>query len=189
LSTTNSFVVVVNELDVAPILPVQTNRTINVFASLIVTNVATDPDIPLNSLTYQLLSAPTNASISADGTIAWTPELAQGLSTNVFTTMVTDTNPWAINAQHLSASNSFSVIVAAAPPVPVIESIAVSNNISTIRWSTAPGYVYRLQVTDDLGGTNWDQLPPDVLAQGTTASATNAIEGSTQQFYRVLVVP
>jgi hypothetical protein len=55
LSATNSFTVTVNEVNVPPVLPAQTNRTIGVLTTLIVTNTATDSDIPPNPLTYQLL--------------------------------------------------------------------------------------------------------------------------------------
>src|SRR5262249_11334198 len=63
------------------------------------------------ALSYSLLSAPTNADIDANGMINWTPVIAQVPSTNVFTTVVTDFNPWAVNPQHLSATNSFIVVV------------------------------------------------------------------------------
>jgi hypothetical protein len=46
-----------------------------------------------------------------------------------------------------------------------------------------------LQYNQDLGGTNWIDVAPDVQATGPTATATNAIGSSTQQFYRILVVP
>src|SRR5262249_34367881 len=68
-------------------------------------------DLPANALAYSLMDAPTNASIDADGVISWTPTVAQVPSTNIFTTVVTDSNPWAVNAQHLSATNSFTVVV------------------------------------------------------------------------------
>ena len=56
-------------------------------------------------------AAPAGADIDTNGVITWTPTVAQVPSTNVFTTVVTDSNPWAVNAQHLSATNSFTVVV------------------------------------------------------------------------------
>ena len=47
--------------DLMTVLPVQTNRTSVALASVTVTNTATDSDIPLNILSYQLVSGPTNA--------------------------------------------------------------------------------------------------------------------------------
>src|SRR5208337_3924401 len=54
LSATNSFMVVVNDLNSAPVLPVQTNYTIIGLQSLVVTNTATEADIHSLSLTYTL---------------------------------------------------------------------------------------------------------------------------------------
>src|SRR5207248_2293543 len=116
LNATNSFIVVVNELNTAPVFPAQSNLTINELSALTVTNTATDADIPANTLSYTLTvtcgaTPVTNASISASGIITWTPTEAQGPSTNTFTTVATDSNPLAVNAQNLSATNSFTVVV------------------------------------------------------------------------------
>src|SRR5438045_37646 len=59
--------------------------TLNVSAS------ATDADIPANSLTFALVSAPTGMTINpASGAISWTPTEAQGPSTNTVSVSVTD---------------------------------------------------------------------------------------------------
>src|SRR5207248_367119 len=105
-SATNSFTVVVNEVNLAPVLPVQTNRTVHELTLLTVTNTATDSDLPANVLSYQLVAPPTGATIDANGVISWTPTEAQGPSTNLFTTLVTDTA-----VPPFSATNSFTVIV------------------------------------------------------------------------------
>jgi subtilisin-like proprotein convertase family protein len=114
LSATNSFTVTVNEVNTPPFwpanVPSQTNYIINALSTLTVMNTATDTDIPPNPLTYQL-SGPTGATIDTDGVITWTPTLAQAGTTNIFTTVVTDTNPPAVNATSLSATNSFTVTV------------------------------------------------------------------------------
>src|SRR5438105_1773019 len=49
LSATNSFTVVVNEVNSAPVLPATTNYTIAELTTLTVTNTATDSDIPANT--------------------------------------------------------------------------------------------------------------------------------------------
>src|SRR5262249_45172780 len=88
MSATNSFTVVVTEVNSAPVLPLQTNRTIAALSIMTVTNTANDPDVPANALTYTLLAAPTNATISANGVITWMPNASQALTTNTFTTRV-----------------------------------------------------------------------------------------------------
>src|SRR5262249_27611336 len=76
LSATNTFLVTVTEVNSAPVLPPQGNRSITALTTLIVTNTATDSDIPANSLAYSFLNAPSNAVISTNGIITWTPTLA-----------------------------------------------------------------------------------------------------------------
>jgi len=77
-SATNSFQVTVNEVNRPPLLPhPQPDWTIIATASLTVTNTATDPDVPTNSLAYTLTAAPTNAVIDPNGIITWTPSVAQ----------------------------------------------------------------------------------------------------------------
>ena len=106
LSATNSFEVVVTEVNNAPVLPAQTNRTVAELTLLTVTNAATDGDIPANALTYQLINPPTGAAIDTNGVITWTPREAQGPGTNTITTVVTD-----MGVPPLSVTNSFEVIV------------------------------------------------------------------------------
>jgi hypothetical protein len=113
LSATNSFAVTVTEVNSAPFLPVQTNRTIVELTTLLVTNTATDTDIPANVLTYSLVRPPTGAVIGTNGIIAWTPTAAQGPSTNLITTVVTDNG-----VPPLSATNSFTVFVTDTNSVP-----------------------------------------------------------------------
>jgi hypothetical protein len=120
LSATNSFMVVVNELNSPPILPAQTNRTIAGLTSIIVTNTASDTDIPTNGLSYALIAGPDNAAIDTNGIITWTPTISQVPGTNVFTTVVTDFNPWAVDFQQLTATNTFVVVVNAIHNGPVL---------------------------------------------------------------------
>jgi len=120
LSTTNSFTVVVNEINSPPVLPSQTDRTIVALGSLVVTNTASDSDLPANSLSYALTDGPPNALIDTNGVITWTPTIVQVPGTNIFTTVVTDYNPWAIDAQQLTATNTFVVVVTALHRGPVL---------------------------------------------------------------------
>ncbi|HSU52631.1 MAG TPA: hypothetical protein VLT36_01080, partial [Candidatus Dormibacteraeota bacterium] len=135
LSATNSFTVVINESNRPPVLPGQTNRSIVVLSTLSVTNSATDPDIPANALGYSLGAAPTNAAIDANGIITWTPLSFQAPSTNTFTTIVTDSNLSAINSQHLTATNSFQVVVLAIrnpPMLPAQSNRAITEPVTLI---------------------------------------------------------
>jgi hypothetical protein len=113
LSATNSFVVVVLEVNEAPEFVLTPELETVVEGSLLtVTNHATDSDRPANVLSYQLLEAPSGAAIDTNGVITWTP--GQGPGTNTMTTVVTDNGE-----PPLSATNSFVVVVMPAPVPPV----------------------------------------------------------------------
>jgi hypothetical protein len=189
LSATNSFSVVVNEINVAPVLPVQTNCVLVGQQAMTVTNTATDSDIPANTLTYQLVAPPAGASIDANGVINWTPSSGQAPSTNIFTTVVTDYNPWAVNSQHLSATNSFTVTLIESRKSPTIQSITMNNGQVVISWDSAVGSTYRLQYKLNFGQANWTDLLPDVTAAGCAMTTTNAIGSSPARFFRVLLLP
>src|SRR5205823_4844887 len=151
-----------------PVLPVQTNLDINELTTLTVSNTATDLDVPINPLSYSLAvsndTGPvTNASISASGVITWTPTESQGPSTNIFTTIVTDSNPWAVNAQNLSATNTFTVVVTEANSAPVLPT---TTNYTIAELTT-------LTVTNT--ATDAD-IPANVLTYSlTVTNATGAV--------------
>jgi Flp pilus assembly protein TadG len=111
LTATNSFTVVVREVNVAPSLPTQSNRVSAGLATVTVTNTATNANIHATNSGYVLTSAPAGASISTNGIITWTPTVSQVPSTNLFTTVVTNTDSFDLVNPHLTATNSFTVTV------------------------------------------------------------------------------
>jgi subtilisin-like proprotein convertase family protein len=134
LSATNSFSVTVNEVNMAPFwptnVPSQTNYNISALATLVVTNTATDADIPTNPLTYAL-SGPIGASIDTNGIITWTPTISQ-VGSFTFTTIVTDTNVFALVNKSLSATNVFTVFVS-----PVVLPFAFTQPAQSITGTSA----------------------------------------------------
>src|SRR5207245_1763125 len=77
---------------------------------------ATDADLPANTLTFALVSAPLGMSINgSSGAISWTPSEAQGPSTNLVSVSVTDNGVPA-----LSATNNFTVTVSEVNLTPVL---------------------------------------------------------------------
>jgi uncharacterized protein (DUF1778 family) len=121
LSDTQTFTVVVNEVNHAPVLSVPENQSVNELATLNVSASAIDSDLPPNPLTFSLIDPPPGMTIdSGTGAIAWTPTEAQGPSTNVITVRVTDLNEPAINEQQLSDTRTFTVIVNEVNHAPVL---------------------------------------------------------------------
>ena len=109
--------ITVNGSHNGPSLPSQSNLTVNVQTPITITNTAIDTDVPSWSIAYNLVSPPAGATISSNGIITWTPGYSESPSTNVITTVVTDSSP-----QALSATNTFTVIVNEVNVAPILPS-------------------------------------------------------------------
>jgi hypothetical protein len=132
-------------------------------------------------LTYTL-SGPVGAGISSNGVITWTPGVSDVPGTNVFVTVASDGS--------LSATNQFTVIVAPEPIInpTIIEAVAVTNGVVALRWNTVLGHTYQLQFTTNLTTAAWVDVPPDVIATGSTLTVTNAVGPAPYRFFRVFIV-
>src|SRR6266511_1277261 len=107
LSDIESFRVIVWEVNRGPVLTALSNRSVDELSLLVVTNTATDPDIPGNTLTYSLVRAPDGVVIdSKSGVLTWRPTEAEGPSTNLITVQVTDNG-----TPPRSDTKSFTVVV------------------------------------------------------------------------------
>ncbi|MDO9537030.1 MAG: Ig-like domain-containing protein [Thermoplasmata archaeon] len=83
--------ITVGEVNVAPILTVIGNRVVNEETTLTIPVMATDADLPANTLTFILeAGAPTGASITSGGLFTWTPTETQGPGFYNITVRVTD---------------------------------------------------------------------------------------------------
>jgi hypothetical protein len=92
LTDTKSFAVIVNEVNTAPLVVTPTGRTIDELTTLVVTNMATDADLPTNALTFSLDAGfPAGATIdSTSGVFTWRPNEAQGPGVYDIAVRVTD---------------------------------------------------------------------------------------------------
>jgi hypothetical protein len=72
-----------------------------------------------------------------------------------------------------------------------ITALQLINGTTVITWNSTPGRTYKIQCQTNSQNSVWDDLPPAVTANGSTASATNAVplDGSQQRFYRVILLP
>ena len=132
LKSTNTFTVVVKEVNVPATLPTFATQIVNELTLLTVTNSATNSNLHSTILGYTLVSPPSNLVISAGGTINWTPGQAQSPSTNLITTIVTNSNPYDLINPQLETTNFITVIVKevnATPVLPVISSQAVNAQV------------------------------------------------------------
>jgi hypothetical protein len=184
LTATNTFAVVVDAIHNGPSLPPQSNRTIAPFTTLVVTNTATDNDIPICALTYTLLNSPSGAVIDAKGVITWAPGYQQNVVTSSFVTIVRDNG-----TPSLSDTNSFSVTVTAPPAPPQILDLAMTNGTVTLHWTAIPGHNYRLEYKNDLQDANWTGSGSNIMSTQATATGTDSVGNTSQRFYRVVLLP
>jgi hypothetical protein len=111
LGTNTSFQVVVVEVNEAPLLPLIGPQTVNDLVLLTVTNTAAESNIHATITGYSLLNPPAGAVISPQGIVTWTPSQSEGPSTNVITTVVTNTDPLDTVNPTLTSTSSFTVVV------------------------------------------------------------------------------
>jgi hypothetical protein len=144
LSVTNTFTVTVNESNRPPVLTMPAHQVISEEATLSVSALASDPDLPPNPLIYALLSAPSGTTIDpGSGAIRWTPGESEDSATYTITVTVTDTNPAAINERQFTITNSFTVTVNESnrPPaltVPADQVITEETPLSVAALATDP---------------------------------------------------
>ena len=179
LSSTNSFSVTVNEVNVAPVLAAIATRTVHAGSLVLITNSATDADVPTNTLTFSLTNAPVGMSInSSNGIVAWTPTDVNIGTTNTFVVQVVD------DGSPILADSKIGT-VAVLPP-PAFQVTAVSNGIVTLAWSSIANQTYRVQFKNDLTDANWIDLGAVIIASGSTATATDSL-GGNERFYRIVL--
>ncbi|MFM1769789.1 MAG: tRNA(Glu)-specific nuclease WapA precursor [Verrucomicrobiota bacterium] len=107
LSATQSFVVVVLESNLPPVLQSVADQAAQVLVPLVITNRVSDPDSPTNRLSFQFLQAPKGARLNRlTGVVYWSPARDQAGSTNLFSVVVMDDGE-----PMLQATNTFRVTV------------------------------------------------------------------------------
>lgn len=115
-----TFAIIINEVNEAPVLAALANKTIAEGATLSFTATATDADLPANTITFSLASAPAGATIDpSSGAFAWTPTGAQAPSTNLVSIKATDNG-----TPVLSDTKTFTVLVTSPNQPPTLNAIA-----------------------------------------------------------------
>jgi hypothetical protein len=165
-----------------PVLLPIADRTVHAGSVIVLTNSASDPDAA-DTLSFSLdEDAPTGAEIdTVTGVFTWIPSDAEGNTTNSITIWVTDDGE-----PPLSATAAFSVTVR---PRPALQEVLISAGRATLSWSAIPGVRYRVDYKDELDAPSWEPLGPEVLANGSVATACDYdFGGNLQRFYRVMVL-
>ena len=108
LIAARTFNVTVNEVNQPPVLGAITNREISLGRTLSLSLSATDPDLPVNAISFTLGSgAPGGMNLNTNsGLLSWTPSALQSPSTNLVTVLAHDDG-----TPRLSATQSFTIVV------------------------------------------------------------------------------
>jgi hypothetical protein len=167
----------------APVLTAVANQTINVGVNLLITNTATDADVPAQTLTFSLPTAPTNATLDAgSGILNWRPLVSQADSTNQFAVVVTDNG-----SPSLSATQSFSITVnpLTLPGVAAASILPGGQFGFSVNGQIGPDYAVQCSTNF----ADWDTLLiTNPAAMPFTWSATNTMV-LPAQFYRIKLGP
>ncbi len=129
-----------------------------------------------------MLGGPAGLLINTNtGVITWTPTEAQAGTTNLITTLVTDYSPSAVNAQRLSAANSFSVVVLGRPVITLDAAVLVAEDFLPLNNTIDPDEtVTMLFALKNVGGVNTSNLVVTLL------QTNGVLLASSPQSYGVL---
>jgi O-glycosyl hydrolase len=179
---------IVNTMNHAPTLAAVAPSTVLAGRTLLITNTATDPAVPAESLTWSLQSAPSGATISAltptNGLLSWRPAIAQSPSTNVFNVVVTDNG-----SPQCGATQSVSVTVLR-PARPQLAHPAWTNHGFTFEADGDAGPDYIVEAATNMHNPiNWKPLITNLSASPPWEWTDLAVTNQASRFYRVLLGP
>ncbi|MBI4664134.1 MAG: DUF11 domain-containing protein [Verrucomicrobia bacterium] len=181
VSATQSFTVVVREVNRAPVLAAVARQTNVVGRTLTIQLSATDEDLPANTLSYSLEpGAPTGATIDpVTGVFTWTPGPASVSSTNSIAVRVTDNG-----SPILSGTSAFVVVVVPPGELKLSPSLLSSGQFQITLLNTEPGRTYFIEASANL--RDWDLLTNVVSAATRVEFTDSASLGVKQRFYRAV---
>ena len=164
VQTETSFTITVTESNSAPVLATIAPQTVVENTLLTVTPSATDADLPADTLSYSLVTAPTGATINpTTGVFTWTPGEADGPGSFTATIRVSDS----VGA---TADASFIITVSESNSAPALASIGAQTVVESTLLTVAAS------------ATDTD-LPADTLTYSLVTAPTGAtINPSTGVF-------
>jgi hypothetical protein len=178
-----SIITFVGQGNTPPSIGPVSNRTVDPGVTLLVTNTASDSDLPPQVLTFAAANTiPANAMINAsNGVFSWRPPVSQAGTTNLIQIQVTDSGQ-----PGLSATNSFTVTV---NPIskPVLSSIAVSAGQIHLRVNGPSGPDYTLLTSTNL--VAWQSMLTLTSPVPPVAMIDTNFPNGAVRFYRVQLGP
>jgi glucuronoarabinoxylan endo-1,4-beta-xylanase len=160
------------------------NQVINAGVTLMVTNAAADADQPPQTLTFSLLGAPTNATLTplnnTNAVFTWRPLVSQANTTNPITVKVADGTPG------LSATNSYTIKVNPLAQ-PTVSSISMSGGRVSLVATGAVGPDYTLWDSTNL--TSWQVLFTSNSPVTPVTLVDTNFNANPVRFYRIQLGP
>ena len=178
-----SVVTFVGQANNPPALAAIANQTINAGVTFAVTDAASEPDLPAQSLTFALLNSPTNATLTAvnstNARVSWRPLVSQAGTTNLIIVKVADNG-----SPSLSATNHFLITVNPASQ-PTLGSIVLGGGQVSLTGTGLIGPDYTLLISTNLA--DWQPLfTTNPATMPITFTDTNR---SAARFYRLQLGP
>jgi hypothetical protein len=185
LGVTNVFDVTVLESNLPPVLAAVPDQELEIGATLALQLAATDPDLPVNLLAFELVAGPAGAFVDGStGWLSWTPAVADGGRSHAVVIRVNDNG-----SPGLASEVQFSVFVPLRAP-PEISSVSSTQGAVVLVWTTLPGTAYTVQYTEDLAVGPWHDLAVGVVATSSTLRHVDAPPPDSQaRFYRIAIRP
>jgi glucuronoarabinoxylan endo-1,4-beta-xylanase len=171
----------VGPVNTSPTIGAVPDQTVDVGVTLLVTNTASDSDVPAQTLTFGAANTfPAAAAVSSNGLFSWRPLVSQANTTNMIQIQVTDSG-----SPPLSATNSFNVVVNAVTN-PVIGPVNLSAGQVSLTVNGPQGPDYTLWSSTDL--VSWQSLfttnSPSIPFTLTDTNSTDP-----QRFYKFQIGP
>ena len=168
-----------------PVLAPVPDASILAGRTLVITNQASDPDQPAETLRWSLVSPPPGAGINAStGLFAWRPAVESSPATNGVTVVVTDNG-----TPSMSATQVFSVLVER-PTAPEFTGPVWSNGMPTFTVNGDDGPDYLIEAADTLvSPVEWLTVATNQSASPPFAWTDLAATNFNQRFYRVRLGP
>ena len=165
-----------------PVLAAVSDQTILAGQTLLVTNLASDPNVPPLPLTFSLSNPPAGASINAtNGVFSWRPAIAQSPSIQTVSVGVSDSE-----LPPLTATQSFNVTVNQ-PTSPTLSAASITNSQLGFWINGDTGPDYTIEVSTNL--TSWTPVMTSSSPSLPYFWADTNSLSYPSLFYRVLLGP
>jgi len=166
-TVTNSFTVVVRELNALPTLAGATNATLTALVAHTQSLGPGDVDIPVQSLVVNLLNGPSGLVVT-NAVLAWTPTATQAPSTNLVLVTISDgtamvTNRFTLTVRAAGSGSGAVLQSVQARPGPHLKVVMEGESV-VLEWEGEAGW--RLEASRTLESPRWERWEGPVVVEG-----------------------